>query len=99
MKPFVLLAAIVFASLSAAAETPTDTRLTNLRNRIERGRITGELTTNESARLKTKLDTLKHKKARMEREGMTPEKTKELDRMIFMLERETDRMTHNLERK
>ncbi|MEW5743940.1 MAG: hypothetical protein AB1805_00680 [Nitrospirota bacterium] len=103
-----LLAVAVLLSLLsleyASAEQPmlrkdVTTRLGQLENRIERGRITGELTGNELSRLRTKLEALRYRKSRLERDGMPPQGERDLDTQLYMLERETERMLNNLERK
>lgn len=75
------------------------TRLGRLENRIERGRMTGELTTSEAARLRTKMESLRYQQSKLERDGATPQREKELDTRLYLLERETERMMNNLERR
>lgn len=82
-----------------ALRSDLKTRLGLLEGRIERGRMTGELTSGETARLRTKIESYRHWQSRVERDGPTARTEKELDLRLNVLERETERMMNNLEKK
>jgi|APFre7841882630_1041343.scaffolds.fasta_scaffold338118_2 hypothetical protein len=94
---FVILA---LASLvNAQSDLSLDERIALVEKKIEGGAVRGDLTKTEYSRLKPRLAVVKHKRAKIEKDGATHQAYKDLDHYLYGLERDTDRLLNSLKRR
>jgi hypothetical protein len=90
-----LMASLAYAQLNRCV----DERIAIVEKKIEGGVVRGDLTKSEYSRLKPRLAVVKYKRAKIEKDGATQQAYKDLDRDLYGLEKDTDRLLNSLKRR
>jgi hypothetical protein len=85
--------------VNAQSDLSIDERIALVEKKIEGGAVRGDLTKTEYSRLKPRLAVVKHKRAKIGKDGATQQAYKDLDRYLYGLEKDTDRLLNSLKRR
>jgi hypothetical protein len=83
----------------AQSDLPIDERIALVEKKIEGGFVRGDLTKSEYSKLKPRISVVKYKRAKIEKDGATHQTYKDLDRYLYGLEKDTDRLLNSLKRR
>ena len=94
-----IILALAVSLLYAQSDLSVDERVAIVEKKIAGGVVRGDLTKNEYSRLKPRLAVVKYKRAKIEKDGVTQQAYKDLDRYLYGLEKDTDRLLNSLKRR
>jgi hypothetical protein len=94
---FTILALV--SLVHAQSDLSFDERIAIVEKKIEGGTVRGDLTKAEYSRLKPRLAVVKYKRAKIEKDGATQQAYNDLDRYLYGLEKDTDRLLNSLKRR